>query len=186
MTSPSRDEDRVTPRLTPEIPFPPYAHVPGRTPHPISDPAGHAFGHEPPRPAPIDPANWRDSPTFLYALDLFNAGFYWEAHEAWESLWHAAGRHGPTADALKGLIKLSAAGVKAREDRPTGLAKHLRRAAELFRQARAAGDAPLWLGFRLEELAARADRLAADPEATLTTAAAPAERRLPITLTPGF
>ena len=45
---------------------------------------------------------------------------YWEAHEAWEELWHACGRMGPTADFLRGLIKLAAAGVKVREGRPRG------------------------------------------------------------------
>ena len=55
-------------------------------------------------------------------IALFNAGYYWEAHEAWEGLWHAHGRDGPTADVLKGLIKLAAAGVKVREGRPHGVA----------------------------------------------------------------
>ena len=51
--------------------------------------------------------------------DLLNHGFYWEAHEAWETLWHAAGRKGEIADFLKGLIKLAAAAVKAREGNPS-------------------------------------------------------------------
>ena len=44
---------------------------------------------------------------------LFNARLFWEAHEAWERLWHAHGRRGPTADLLKALIKLAAAGARA-------------------------------------------------------------------------
>ena len=43
---------------------------------------------------------------FQEGIEHFNARRFWEAHEAWEALWHAAGRHGPTADFLKGLIKL--------------------------------------------------------------------------------
>ncbi len=31
-------------------------------------------------------------------VDLFNHGYYWESHEEWESLWHAAGRRGVVAD----------------------------------------------------------------------------------------
>ncbi|TGQ49534.1 DUF309 domain-containing protein, partial [Mesorhizobium sp. M1C.F.Ca.ET.210.01.1.1] len=27
---------------------------------------------------------------FRWGIDLFNHGYYWEAHEAWEPLWHAA------------------------------------------------------------------------------------------------
>jgi predicted metal-dependent hydrolase len=70
----------------------------------------------------------------LYGVDLFNHGYYWEAHESWEGLWLACGRSGRTAWFLKGLIKLAAAGVKAREQNPRGLQRHARRAAELFRQ----------------------------------------------------
>jgi hypothetical protein len=119
------------PRYSAE-PFPPYTYVPGRTPHPVSDPAGHMYGHEPPKPPPLDPANWQRSETYLYGVDLFNHGFYWEAHEAWESLWHAAGRRGVVADFLKGLIKLAAAGVKSLEGNPAGIARHTDRAEELL------------------------------------------------------
>ena len=61
------------------------------------------------------PADAAASPMFRRGVALFNAGYYWEAHEAWEGLWHAYGRRGPTADVLKALIKLAAAGVKVRE-----------------------------------------------------------------------
>ena len=67
----------------------------------------------------------------LFLIELFNAGYYWEAHEAWEGLWHAHGRRGATADLIKGLIKLAAAGVKVRERRPRGVITHSRRAASV-------------------------------------------------------
>lgn len=115
--------------------LPPYTYVPGQTPHPVSDPRGHAFGHRAEPVPPLDPTHPEQSPTWCEAVALFEAGFYWEAHEAWESLWHAAGRTGPTADCLKGLIKWAAAGVKVRERRPEGVRRHCRRAAELLRSA---------------------------------------------------
>ncbi len=124
--------------MTPDRPrysdrkFPPYTYVPGRSPHPVSDPAGHMHGHEPSAPPPLDPDNWRDSETYLYGVDLFNHGYYWESHEEWESLWHAAGRRGMVADFLKGLIKLAAAGVKSLEEKPTGVTRHTDRAMELL------------------------------------------------------
>lgn len=71
-----------------------------------------------------------------YAVDLFNHGYYWEAHEVWEHEWIAAGRCGPWADLIKGCIKLAAAGVKAREGRPAGIVRHGMRAKELFVTAR--------------------------------------------------
>src|SRR5438874_1948640 len=123
----------VIPRYFPDRPLPPYSYVPGLSPHPTSDPRGHSFGQREPKPKPLDETSYAANATYLYAIDLFNHGFYWEAHEAWEALWHAAGRHGPTADFLKGLIKLAAAGVKAREGRAAGVKQHAKRAEELFR-----------------------------------------------------
>jgi predicted metal-dependent hydrolase len=111
--------------------------VPGFTPHPVSDPRGHMHGARHESTPPLDPAAWQSSAPYLYAADLFNHGFYWEAHEAWESLWHAAGRRGPVAAWLKALIKLAAAGVKAREGNPAGVARHATRATELLAEAAA-------------------------------------------------
>ena len=62
--------------------------------------------------------SWSQSHDYLLGCDLFNHGYYWEAHETWEGLWNACGRSGTTADFLKGLIKLAAAGVKAAKDVP--------------------------------------------------------------------
>jgi len=127
-------------RLVPELPFPPYSYVTGRNPHPTRDSAGHSYG-VPLMPCPTpDPNLWRDCRPYLFGLDLFNHGYYWEAHEVWENVWHSCGRMGPAADFIKGLIKLAAAGVKAREGRPEGVRRHARRAAELFTQV--AGDLP--------------------------------------------
>ena len=128
-------------RLCPERPLPPYSYVPGRLPHPISDPAGHSYGqhlispgegqHEPVAPVSLV-FGWRVTSDYLFGIDLFNHGFNWEAHEIWEQLWIACGRSGREADFLKGLIKLAAAGVKVREGRPIGVQRHASRARELF------------------------------------------------------
>jgi predicted metal-dependent hydrolase len=116
--------------------LPPYSYVTGQFPHPIRDPAGHSYGQLPESVTTLDESNWRTNPAWLWAIDLFNRAFYWEAHEAWEGLWHAAGRRGPTADFLKGLIKLAAAGVKHREGRPEGVRRHAARAIELLSPSR--------------------------------------------------
>lgn len=138
------------PRLLPEEPFPAYSYVPGQSPHPVSDPRGHSYGSRPGPVDPPDPERWRECRPYLRGIDLFNHGFYWEAHEAWESLWHACGRRGPTADFLKGLIKLAAAGVKARERQPRGVQSHARRAAALFEQTGA--TEARYMGLPLHEL----------------------------------
>ncbi len=155
-------EQQCIPRLAPDQLFPTYSYVPGRAPHPISDPRGHSFGVKPKRPDPPDPDRWRLCQPYLYGIDLFNHGYYWEAHEVWEGLWHACGRSGRTADFLKGLIHLAAAGVKVRQRLPQGVKSHSRRAAELFRQsaAEAGTEEPCYLGLSLGNLLRNAQQIA--------------------------
>lgn len=155
------------PRFVPDAAFPPYTFVPGRTPHPVRDPAGHLFGKSPELPTPLDPERRQESRAYLYGVDLFNHGYYWEAHEVWEGLWRAAGRTGQIADFLKGLIKLAAAGVKVRQGQPRGVAGHAAGAADLFRDIarQLGGEESIYLGLRLRDLlafAAQIEQLAAD------------------------
>lgn len=146
------------PRLVPDEPFPPYAFVPGQGPHPTTNPAGHSYGKPRTTPDALDPNRWRACRDYLFGLDLFNHGYYWEAHETWEGLWHAAGRRGAVADFLKGLIHLAAAGVKTRDGRPEGVRSHARRAAALFR---ALGQ-PHFLGLTVPDLVALAECICRD------------------------
>jgi len=170
------------PRYCPELPLPPYTYVPGGPwPHPTSDPRGHSFGRQEPPPAPLADENYLSSPAYLH-VDLFNHGFYWEAHEAWESLWHAAGRRGPTADFLKGLIKLAAAGVKAREGLAAGVRQHALRAAELLGSAAAAQ--PLTFGLPTADLTSAAQAIALRAAELAGDGRPNASRRLPLILTP--
>jgi hypothetical protein len=150
----SASNNGPVPRLVPDEPFPPYAFVPGRSPHPTSDPAGHSFGIEPVVPPRVEPERWHECRPYLYGIDLFNAGYYWESHVAWESLWMACGRKGVVADFLKGLIKLAAAGVKALEGKPEGVKSHSGRAPELWREViRSLGSRrDFFMGFRIEDL----------------------------------
>ena len=145
----TREDGEAIPRWS-NHPFPPYTYVPGKSAHPIEekesirDPAGHSFAKAEPVVASFDPSRWDRCPTYLFGIDLFNAKFYWESHEQWEAVWHAVGRKtsGDMADFLKGLIKLSAAGVKLLhlEGRPIGVSRHLRRAADLFEGVHAQQD----------------------------------------------
>lgn len=150
-------------RLVPEAPLPPYSYVSGRFPHPIRDPAGHSYGHSLRACAPVDVLNWQQSREYLLGCDLFNHGFYWEAHETWEGVWNACGRRGVEADFLKGLIKLAAAGVKVREGRPEGVARHGSRAGTLFRGVRTIVGSGRYMGLDLDTLIGFADRLTRRP-----------------------
>jgi uncharacterized protein len=144
-------------RLVPDEPFPAYAYVPGRFPHPISDPAGHSYGTEPVYSETVESNKWHECRPYLYGIDLFNAGYYWESHVAWESLWMACGRKGVVADLLKGLIKLAAAGVKALEGTSDGVRSHGGRAADLFQQVMETTDN--LMGFRISALLAVAKEI---------------------------
>jgi hypothetical protein len=143
--------------------LPPYSYVPGGPfPHPIREPGGHSFGHRGEIVEPVDGDDWGASESYRRGIALFNAGYYWEAHEAWEPLWHALGRTGPAADVIRGLIKLAAAGVKVREGQAHGVATHARRAAEWFESAAPAIGEKAF-GIDLIALAQIARRIAADP-----------------------
>lgn len=172
-------------RLCPGRSLPPYSYVPGKFPHPIRDERGHSFGHTEPscqRPTNDD---WQECEPYLWGFDLFNHGYYWEAHETWEAVWHSCGRKGTTADLIKGLIKLAAAGVKAREGSTEGIRRHLQRAAELLEQVADAIDPGKWLlGVEPLAVAVRARDLAVQGEEMVKTSDEPVVVALPMELYP--
>jgi len=98
-------------RYCPNIPFPPYRHIPGVTPHPIRDPLGHSYGVEDDcEDAHLTPQQWQQNESYLYGVDLHNFAYWWEAHEAWEGLWHQA--EDTYRLFLQGLIQVSASLIK--------------------------------------------------------------------------
>lgn len=116
------------PRLLPHRSFPRYAYLPGQGPHPVREPGGHSYGVQ-----HVLLSASLDSEEFAWGQDLFNHGYYWEAHEAWEGLWQIANRGSPLRAFLKGLILLSATGVKIREGKRTPAIRHAGRAGALLR-----------------------------------------------------
>ena len=95
--------------------LPPYRHVLGLTPHPVTHAEGHSFGAqaEPARIAGLElPRDWRLCTDYLEGVDLFNRAYFWEAHEEWEALWHAVGHDTLMGRYLQGLIQASAALLK--------------------------------------------------------------------------
>ncbi len=75
---PQKDE---APRLLPGAILPAYTFVPGTsTPHPIRHQDGHSYGRKGRTPATLKPEAWAENRNFLLAIDLFNHGYYWEAH----------------------------------------------------------------------------------------------------------
>ncbi len=151
-------------RYRPPQKIPAYSYVPGKFPHPHRDPAGHSHGFEQEHVDPPSVEQWRECSSYLWGIDLFNAGFYWEAHEAWEQVWIAVARQGTIADFLKALIKLAAAGVKARENRSYGVIRHANRCLELLSYLGNLTDAE-FLGLHVPTLQSAARLLADDADA---------------------
>ncbi len=70
---------------------------------------------------------WTDT-RWLYGLDLFDAAFYWEAHEVWEGLWHTLNKPEPDAQLIQGMIQLSASLLTAELGRNAASLRLLARA----------------------------------------------------------
>jgi hypothetical protein len=123
--------------------------LPGRDPHPTRDAAGHSFGRPEPLPARVEPARWRTSEDYLFGVDLYNHGYLWEAHEAWEGLWHVSKGDRVQALHLQGLIQCAAAWLKIAMGQPRGMARLSELALEkLAAVAEASGES--YMGLQLE------------------------------------
>lgn len=150
----------MPPRYAPDHAFPAYAFLPGRTPHPTRDPDGHSYGRTD-EPAPYAPAQaWRANGPYLAGVDLYNHGYPWEAHEAWEAIWNAARDAGDDEQTafLQGLIQCAAACVKARLDEPASVVRLADRALE-----RLASVSDHYMGVDVAAFVAAFAAFAADP-----------------------
>ncbi len=134
LTPPDGAPGRLTTR-----PFPAYAYVPRREPHPVTHVEGHSYGL---REEPVDlgssglPDDWHEVEEYLYGIDLFNAAYFWEAHESWEAVWHAVGRDSTEGLFLQGMIQGSAAMLQRHCGRLHGAANLLERSARNLEPAR--------------------------------------------------
>ena len=126
------DRPRDVPRYLPHVEWPAYAYLPGRDPHPIVDARGHSYGERESTHEPLDPSDWSASDLYLRGADLYNHGYQWEAHEAWEALWHSA--YDPVQHTyLQGLIQIAAAAVQQRLGHEPGRMRLTRRAVGRLR-----------------------------------------------------
>jgi predicted metal-dependent hydrolase len=142
------------PRYT-QKPFPPYRYLPFQAdiPHPRNNPKGHSYGEEEAYISDFNEPDWPACETYLYGVDLFNQGYWWEAHEAWEALWLAAGRETPAGQFLQGLIQLAGAQLKR--------FTHARRGAQLLTESscqKLSAFKVIYLGIAIAPLLAEAER----------------------------
>ena len=97
------------------FPLPGYQYIPGQTKRPGDD-MGPAHIHDCSQVnAQITAQNWFKSPAFVYALDLFNAQYWWETHEVLELIWIETGKTTNSALFIQGIIQVAAALVKNKQ-----------------------------------------------------------------------
>jgi len=108
--------------------LPPYRHLPGTTAHPERSPEGHSYRVEEPAAHPLTEDGWADNEDFLFGVDLFNAGYFWEAHAFWERLWVLEETSPEIRRFLQAIIQAAAACLKVRQEQTAGALKLLDRA----------------------------------------------------------
>lgn len=101
--------------------FPAYRFIPGENPHPTESPQGHSFDAPSPPKVEVIADLWFVNETYLYGVDLYNHGFWWEAHEAWEALWRASKKDMYSKEFIQGLIKISGAMLKWYQKKSVGM-----------------------------------------------------------------
>ncbi len=122
------------PRLCFQIPLPPEPYLPGLSPppsrHPLEPWSGefqqNLLGHFP------NPALCKRNLIYLFGIDLYHNGFFWEAHEAWEKIWRQVKSHPVTGSCLKGLIQHTAALLKIKVKNLQGAQSLSRKAISYF------------------------------------------------------
>ncbi len=107
------------PRYTQKA-LPKYRYVPSVTPHPVIDPEGHSYKKPEEKATALPADKWMQNEPYLYGIDLFNHGYWWEAHEAWESVWLTTQKTDLMGVFLQGLIQFSAALLKLSEGSKKG------------------------------------------------------------------
>jgi hypothetical protein len=128
--------------------------------HPVRDSKGHSFGKNDTPPA-ITHESWRESRAYLFGIDLYHNGYFWEAHESWEGLWRSAEEDSLEANFLQALILNSAAQLKAHMRNPIGVRTHSQAARWRLARIRSrgyCGPAMRFFGIDVDELVAQIKR----------------------------
>jgi hypothetical protein len=133
-------------RYAPALPLPPVAFLPGRTPRP----ARAEFALD---AALLAPERWRDNVIWLHGVDLYNHGFAWECHEAWEHLWRASGDPRQRSF-LQALIQCAASALKRALGESQGSTRLAQRAVEHL-DGLAGEIAPRYMGLDHRAFSAR-------------------------------
>jgi hypothetical protein len=107
------------------LPLPARRHVPGSGSQPDAPPLAAARA---------------DPQGLAYGIDLYNRGFFWEAHEVWEAVWLASAPNSGRRQGLRMLIQMANAGLKLAMGKPRAFARLAGEVAALARDADLAAE----------------------------------------------
>ena len=122
------------------LPLPSSKHIPGQTERPdmelLEKIAGRAL-------APTLDQSAPDNPAWNYGIRLFNAGYYWEAHEVLEAVWMNALPNSRERYLVQGVIHVANARLKLKMAQPRATGRLYQLAQECFADAFASRSTPL-------------------------------------------
>jgi hypothetical protein len=112
--------------------LPTAPHLPGRNPRPPETffaplKAGIVPG--------MTPSDLAQSAAFAAGFTLFEAGYFWEAHEVWEAVWLRLPPASRERHLMQGLIQLANVGLKRRMGRVASASRILTRADSALAEA---------------------------------------------------
>ncbi len=156
------------PLFMPHVPFPPYRFVPGHAPHPFAHEGGYAYGQRTPVPPYLPESAWRENVPYLRGLDFFNRGWWWEAHESWESYWHVAKPRDARQELLfRALIQFAACALNRERGQDGGAGRLLLTAMRALDAARVDAGGGRVCGLDLAGVAADMQMFLAEPNAVV-------------------
>jgi hypothetical protein len=134
-------------RHCPHLSLPAYRYIPGKGPKDEKRKDIPSIKIE-----VLPPERWRENEAYLYGIDLYHVGFFYEAHEVWEALWHKVGHRTPQGQFLKALIQLAAAQLKHQmgEERPA--LRLLGTLQKILIALSVTTKEDLWMGLNLKKL----------------------------------
>jgi len=152
--------------------FPKYRYIPSVNPHPGIHPEGHSYQKPEEKIEYLPPENWARNEHYLYGIDLFNHGYWWEAHEAWEGIWLTTKKLDLYGQYLQALIQFSAGFLKLYSGTKAGFDKLFKEAQGRFQFClRELGDRHRFMGLNLVEWQTRLEtfaNLVKDPKGEIT------------------
>lgn len=104
-------------------------------------------------PARVTDANWRDVAAYRAGYDLLEAGYFWEAHEVWEAVWHRTAPNSREFYLLRALIQFANAALKANSGQSAAAGRIWPLVESELKCVRRCSDDPIFLGISPDVLA---------------------------------